>query len=96
VSIDTKEVLRIAALAHLELEPASVETLGQQLKQILDHIAVLQELDVSDVPPTTHPLGRGQASRPDEVAPSLSAEDALANAPDAAEGYFRVPRVLRG
>ena len=96
MSIDTKEVLRIAALAHLEIDSSSVETFRQQLKQILDHIAVLEELDVSGVPPTTHPLGRGQPARGDDVRPSLRAEDALANAPDAADGYFRVPRVLRG
>jgi aspartyl-tRNA(Asn)/glutamyl-tRNA(Gln) amidotransferase subunit C len=96
VSIDTKEVLRIAALARLDLDAGSVDTFRHQLKQILDYVAVLGELDVDGVPPTTHPLGRGGALRPDEARPCLEADEALANAPDPANGHFRVPRVLRG
>jgi aspartyl-tRNA(Asn)/glutamyl-tRNA(Gln) amidotransferase subunit C len=96
VTIDTNEVLRIASLARLELDEGSVETFRHQLKEILDYVGMLGELDVTDVPPTTHPLGRGQAARPDEVRPSLSVDEALANAPDAANDLFRVPRVLGG
>jgi aspartyl-tRNA(Asn)/glutamyl-tRNA(Gln) amidotransferase subunit C len=96
VTIDTNEVLRIAALARLELDEGSVETFRHQLKEILDYVGMLGELDVTDVPPTTHPLGRGQAERPDDVRPSLAVDEALANAPDAANDLFRVPRVLGG
>src|SRR5262249_26888098 len=96
VSIDTDEVLRIAALAHLELDEPTVETFRHQLRHILDYIGMLSDLDAASVSPTTHPLGRGQASRPDTVVPSLTTEAALRNAPDASAGQFRVPRVLKG
>jgi aspartyl-tRNA(Asn)/glutamyl-tRNA(Gln) amidotransferase subunit C len=96
VPIDKEQVSHIASLAHLDLDPDDVERFRHQLQAILDHMEVLAELDVGEVVPTAHPLGRGQALRPDEATPSLPREEALANAPDAAVGQFRVPRVLKG
>jgi aspartyl-tRNA(Asn)/glutamyl-tRNA(Gln) amidotransferase subunit C len=94
--IDSQEVLRIAALAHLELDAESVETFRDQLQQILEYVAVLGELDVDATEPTHHPIGRGQVLRADAVTACLSREETLGNAPDAAAGLFRVPRVLQG
>ncbi len=94
--LDAERVRYIARLAHLDLDEASVEKLRLQLTTILDDVTSLNELDVSDVPPTVHPSSAEQPPRPDEELPSLDRERALANAPDAPEGLFRVPRMLGG
>ena len=53
-----------------------------------------REVAAADVPPMSHPLPLANVTRPDEVRPSLTQEQALANAPEAAEGLFGVPRIL--
>jgi aspartyl-tRNA(Asn)/glutamyl-tRNA(Gln) amidotransferase subunit C len=94
VSIDRAEVRRIADLAQLELDESEVAALARELQSILDHFAALDELDTSDVDPApTHPP-TAAGSRDDAVRPGLSAAEALAGAPQADEGHFRVPRVL--
>ena len=95
MSIDTAEVLRIARLARLDLDAETVERLRHQLGDILDYVAVLGELDVSDMPATVSTADEGAAPRPDEVAASLSVDQALANAPNRAAGQFCVPRVFK-
>ena len=92
--IDQAEVRRIARLAHLELDEADVEALTRDLESILDHVALLDELEVGAVEPTAAAHDRPSALREDEPATSLSNAEALANAPQAAAGHFRVPRVL--
>lgn len=92
--IDAVEVQRIAELARLDLDAASVERFRHQLQSILDHIATLDELDVASVPPTASTGPRGSAMREDEPQPSLPVERALANAPHSTAGHFHVPRVL--
>lgn len=93
--IDADEVLRIAKLARLEFEPKSVPRLRRQMQSILDYVATLEELDVSDLPPTVATRFDAGAPREDRTSPSLPREDALRNAPDHAQGLFRVPRVLK-
>ena len=92
--IDAAEVRRIAELAQLELDEASVETFRHQLHSILDYMALLDELEVDDVAPSTHARGSEHGLRADEARPCLSVGEALANAPHAAANQFRVPRVL--
>lgn len=94
--IDADEVRRIAALAHLDLDPATVEAFRHQVGAVLDYVAVLEELDVSDVAPMAHALEGTRPWREDAVVASLSQDEALRNAPDARAGHFRVPRVLGG
>jgi aspartyl-tRNA(Asn)/glutamyl-tRNA(Gln) amidotransferase subunit C len=94
VPIDAAEVRRIAELAQLELDIASVERFRHELGSILDYIALLDELEVDDVAPFTLARGAEQKLRADGPRSCLSVGDALANAPDAAERHFRVPRVL--
>ena len=94
--IDVAEVRRIAALAKLDLDPATEERFRQQLQAIVDYVAQLDQIDLDDVPPFAPGSRPGGPRRDDCVVPSLSSRDALANAPDAAEGHFRVPRVLDG
>jgi len=90
-SIDREQLLHVARLARLELREEEVERLGAQLNDILAAVSKVSELDLSDVPPTSHPLDVVNVWAEDEPAPSLSVEDALANAPEREGSYFKVP-----
>lgn len=89
-----EEVQRIASLARLHLEPKELERLRGDLAHILSYFSALEAIDVKAVSPTAHVLEIEGGGRDDEPRPSLSRRRALAEAPDAAEGQFRVPRVL--
>ena len=94
MAIDHAEVRRIARLAHLELDADAVATLSQELQSILDHVAVLDELDLGSVPAIARTPQNRQPLRDDTRRASLSQDDALSNAPEHAAGHFLVPRVL--
>ena len=86
------QVLHVARLARLELTDEEVERFGGELSKVLDHIELIGELgDLSDVAPTSHVIDVENALRADEPRPSMPVEKALDNAPDAADGGFRVP-----
>lgn len=89
--LDRDQVLHVARLARLELTEAEVEKLAGELSKVLDHIDKIRELDLADVPPTTHVLDVVNALRPDEPVPSLDRAMALASAPESVEGGFGVP-----
>jgi aspartyl-tRNA(Asn)/glutamyl-tRNA(Gln) amidotransferase subunit C len=89
-------VLHVAKLARLEIPEDQIESVRAELGAILEAGGKVSELDLSDVEPTSHPLDLVNAWREDEPRPSLSREDALANAPDPADGAFRVPAVGSG
>jgi aspartyl-tRNA(Asn)/glutamyl-tRNA(Gln) amidotransferase subunit C len=91
VAISRDEVLHVARLARLALTDEEVERLGAQLSAILEAVGKVGELDLEDVEPTSHPLELANVWAPDEPQPSLSVEEALANAPDREGGFFRVP-----
>lgn len=93
VAISLDEVRRIARLAHLAFSPEEQERFTRQLSAILDHVRSLDRLDTSAVEPTAH-AGSGMALRDDAILPPLDNEAALANAPEAERGLFKVPRVL--
>ena len=89
------DVERIAALAHLDLTEDETELFTRQLAQILEYAERLQEVDTDAVTARWHPGTTVSLLRPDVLRPSLTREDALANAPDAApDGLFRVPKVI--
>ncbi len=94
MSLTREEVLHIAKLARLRLSDEEVAKFQGQLSQILEHFDMLRELDTDDVPPTAYPLPLESVMRDDEAKPSLSREDALANAPAVEAGSFRVRAVL--
>jgi len=96
MALSLDQVRRVAALARLRLSPEEEQQLAGQLSAILDHVAQLQELDVSGVEPMTHALAAGEAVplRPDEVVPGLSHQEALANAPAREGTCFKVPRII--
>ena len=91
MAITREEVLHVAKLARLELTDDEVERLTEQLGAILEAVSKVSELDLSDVPPTSHPLEVVNAWAPDEPRPSLSLEEVFANAPAREGDLFKVP-----
>jgi aspartyl-tRNA(Asn)/glutamyl-tRNA(Gln) amidotransferase subunit C len=91
VEIDVKYV---AHLARLALTSDEEKKLGTQLGNILGYIEKLKELDVGKVEPTAHAVPMVNVTRPDEIRPSLPHEDALRNAPAAANSLFIVPKIV--
>ncbi|HKV88200.1 MAG TPA: Asp-tRNA(Asn)/Glu-tRNA(Gln) amidotransferase subunit GatC [Candidatus Dormibacteraeota bacterium] len=87
------EVRHVALLARLGLEPGDEEFYAAQLSGILTHIERLQKLDTEDIPPTAQVVAVVNPLRDDEPRPGLTQEEALANAPAAADGFFRVPSI---
>lgn len=94
MALTTEQVAHVAHLARLRLAPEELEKMREQLSNILGHFEMLQELDVSDVPPTAQVTDLLNVMRADEVRPSLPREAALANAPDQQDGMFRVKAIF--
>ena len=91
MAITREEVLHVAKLARLELSEEEVERLTRELGAILDAVSKVSELDLSDVPPTSHPLAVVNAWDDDEPRPSLPLDQAFSNAPEREADLFRVP-----
>jgi aspartyl-tRNA(Asn)/glutamyl-tRNA(Gln) amidotransferase subunit C len=91
MAITREEVLHVARLARLELADEEVERFTEQLSAILEAVAKVSELDLSDVEPTAHPLDLLNVWADDEPRPCLPVEEALANAPEREAGFFKVP-----
>ena len=89
-----KEVRHVAKLARLGLSEEEIAKFQKQLSGILEFVAALNEVDTKDVIPTSQVTGLENVFREDEVKPSLSQEEVLANAPDKYKSYFRVKKVL--
>jgi aspartyl-tRNA(Asn)/glutamyl-tRNA(Gln) amidotransferase subunit C len=89
--ITRDEVLHVARLARLELTDDEVGRLQEQLSDILEAVSKVSELDLSDVPPTAHPLEIANAWAEDVPRPCLELDEVFANAPDRDDGHFRVP-----
>lgn len=91
MAITREEVLHVARLARLELSEEEVTRFQEQLSAIIEAVSKVSELDLSDVPPTSHPLEIANAWADDDPRESLSLEDAFANAPDREGDLFRTP-----
>lgn len=89
--IDRDEVLHVARLARLALTDGEVERMARELSVVLDHIERISELDLDDVPPTSHVIDVAGALREDEPRPSLPRDVALGQAPAVEDGGFLVP-----
>ena len=92
--ISRDDVAHLARLARLALTDDELDGFAGQLDAILEHVSVIQAVDVTDVVPTGNPLKDVNVTRPDVVAPCLTQEQALAGAPRTAEGRFAVPQIL--
>ena len=94
--ITRAEVEHVARLARLELTEDEKERMTAQLDAILGYVDKLNALDTSQVEPTTTVIPMVSVMRDDVVRPSLDRAEALANAPDRAGAFFRVPRIIEG
>ena len=96
--INQSDIEKVAHLAHLELAEEELKTFGPQIARIVAHVEQLNELDTENVDPAigglTPESEKTETSRDDEVTGSLGQQLALEEAPDAAAGHFRVPKVL--
>lgn len=88
------DIKYVAHLARLALTPEEEAKLGDQLGNILHYIEKLNQLDVSNVEPTSHAVPLVNVTREDAVRPSLPNEEALRNAPAKANGLFLVPKIV--
>jgi aspartyl-tRNA(Asn)/glutamyl-tRNA(Gln) amidotransferase subunit C len=96
VTLSDADLLRLAALARLELAAEEREALRSQLERIIEFARQVQQVETHGVPPTSQVLGVAPRLRDDEPVPSLARDTALQQAPDAAksDGLFTTPRVL--
>ena len=95
--ITVEKVKKIAELAHLQFSSKELKRFIPQFQEVLDYIAQLNDVSTENVEATYHALERAPRSvlmREDQEEPSLPVETVLKNAPDSAEGHFRVPAVL--
>ena len=93
MSVTIREVEYVAALARLSLTEKEKEMYTHQLNEILAYMEHLNRLDTSKVEPLLHVIGQTNVMRDDTVTPSLPREEALGNAPDRTEKFFKVPTV---
>jgi aspartyl-tRNA(Asn)/glutamyl-tRNA(Gln) amidotransferase subunit C len=91
MAISREEVLHVAGLAWLALTDDEIERLTGELDKILDAVGIVSELDLAEVPPTSHPLDLVNVWDEDIPRDSLPLVDVLANAPEAQDDLFRVP-----
>jgi aspartyl-tRNA(Asn)/glutamyl-tRNA(Gln) amidotransferase subunit C len=91
MAITREEVLHVAHLARLELTDDELERLTVELSAILEAVSKVGELDLDDVPPTSHPLAVVNAWAEDEPRPSLGLDEVFANAPARQGDLFKVP-----
>lgn len=94
MDISREEVLHIARLARINLSEAEIEGYQKDLNSILQYVAKLEQLDTTQVEPTTHAVPLELTLREDEVIQRLTPEEILSNAPAVEDGHFRVPRVV--
>jgi len=92
--ITQKEVEHVATLARLKLDHEEIVTFTGQMDAILSYVDKLSELNTDGIIPTSHAVPMENAFRADETRPSIGTEQALANAPERVEGFFKVPKVI--
>ncbi len=91
MAISRDQMLHVARLARLDLREEELARLQDQLSQILEAVSKVAELELDDVPPTSHPLDLVNVTRLDEPCPSLALDAVFANAPAREGDGFRVP-----
>lgn len=94
MEITREQVEYVAKLARLAVTDEEKELFGRQLSSILTYVETLNRVDTTHVEPTAHVVPMQNVLREDAVKPSLSRDDALANAPDSESGCFRVPKII--
>jgi aspartyl-tRNA(Asn)/glutamyl-tRNA(Gln) amidotransferase subunit C len=92
--LSKEEIEHIAMLARLSLTEEEKELFGAQLSSILDYMEKLNELDTENIEPTSHVLSLSNVMREDAPRDSIPREDALSNAPDRTDKFYRVPKII--
>ncbi|MDU7867058.1 glutamyl-tRNA(Gln) and/or aspartyl-tRNA(Asn) amidotransferase, C subunit [Mycobacteroides abscessus subsp. abscessus] len=92
--MSSEEVARLASLARIELTDDEIARFAGEFDAILDAVASVSEVASEDVPATSHPIPMTNVFRKDEVTETLTQEEALSGAPEAADGRFVVPQIL--
>jgi aspartyl-tRNA(Asn)/glutamyl-tRNA(Gln) amidotransferase subunit C len=92
--LSREEVEHVASLARLGLDDAEIVRMQEQLSSILEHIAAIDRLDTTAIPPTAQVIALDNVMRPDVVAESLARDAVLANAPRQVDGFFEVHAIL--
>ena len=94
MSVTKKDVEYIAELARLKFKEEELESFTHQLNEILNYVDKLNELDTENVEPLSHPVENINVFRNDELKKSITTKDALKNAPDRNNEFFKVPKVI--
>jgi aspartyl-tRNA(Asn)/glutamyl-tRNA(Gln) amidotransferase subunit C len=94
MAIDRAAVDHVARLARLDLSETERDRMCVELTQILEHAERIQALDLDSVAPTHQPIPLRNVTRPDEVRPSLTQDEAISGAPEVQDGRFSVPRLV--
>lgn len=94
MEMDQAQVEQVAKLARLALHDAEAEQIGKELSKIFSYIEKLNELDTSEIEPTSHVLPLANVFRDDHVQASLSVAKALENAPERDGSFFKVPKII--
>lgn len=92
--MELSDVRKVATLARLSLSEDMLQSTGQQLTKILEYVQLLDEVDITDVEPMTHPVPAENVFRDDRMVASLPREAALSNAPKTDGQFFMVPKIL--
>lgn len=92
--VSLNDVRRVASLSMLTFDEAGERSIQKDLEAVLEHVQRLNVLDTSGVEPTSYILKQRNVMRPDEPGPKWPRSEMLANAPDAEDGFFSVPRVV--
>ena len=92
--LSREQVLHIAELAKLELSEEETAVFTRQLSGILDYAAKINDLDTDAIPPTAQAIPMRNVTRPDTIAPSLTQDEALGNAPDRRDDLVRVRAIF--
>jgi aspartyl-tRNA(Asn)/glutamyl-tRNA(Gln) amidotransferase subunit C len=94
MSVTINDVKYIAKLAHLEFDESELEGFTFQFNEILSYFEKLNELNTDNVEPLLHPIEKKNVLREDIVKASIDREEALKNAPDRTDEFFKVPKVI--
>ncbi len=94
MKISADEVRYVAQLARLRLDESQIHEMSETLSGILTYMDILNEIDTSDVSPTSHVVNMENVFREDLVKDSLPGDDALQNAPDRVGAFYRVPKII--
>jgi aspartyl-tRNA(Asn)/glutamyl-tRNA(Gln) amidotransferase subunit C len=94
MKITSEDVKHIASLSRLYLSDKEIDIFSGQLSSIIEYVEQLNSLDTSNIEPTSHVIPLNNVMRDDIPAASLPVEDALKNAPDSTEKFYKVPKII--